>query len=144
MSVKPVPDGYRNVTPYLNVAGAAALLGFLKRAFDAEELLAMRAADGAIQHAEVKIGDSIVMLSDALRDPPMPSTLYLYVADTDATYRRALAAGATSVAEPADAFWGDRFARVRDASGNVWNLATHVEDLAPGEIARRAAASAGK
>jgi uncharacterized glyoxalase superfamily protein PhnB len=141
MSVKPVPDGYRNVTPYLNVAGAAALLDFLKRAFGAEELLRMPAADGAIQHAEVRIGDSIVMLSDALRDAPMPSTLYLYVADTDATYRRALAAGATPVAEPADAFWGDRFARVRDPSGNVWSIATHMEDVAPGDLAKRAAAA---
>jgi PhnB protein len=142
MPVAPIPDGYHSLTPYLNVNDAAKLIDFMKQAFGAEELLRMPGPGGAVQHAELRVGDSILMVSDALRDPPMPSTLFLYVPDTDATYRRALAAGAASVAEPVDKFWGDRFARVRDPAGNLWSLATHREDVAPEELARRAAAPA--
>jgi uncharacterized glyoxalase superfamily protein PhnB len=103
----------------------------------------MGGPNGTVLHAELRIGDSIVMISDALRQPPMPACVFLYVGDTDATYRRAIAAGATAVMEPADMFWGDRFARVRDSAGNLWGIATHVEDVTPDEIARRMARDGG-
>jgi PhnB protein len=141
MPVKPIPEGYHSVTPYLAVEGADTLLEFVKRAFDAEVHECMRRPDGTIQHAEVKIGDSIVMLGEATdRWKPMPSTLYLYVNDADATYRRALAASATSVMEPATQFYGDRNAGVQDPTGNYWWIATHVEDVPPDELKRRAEA----
>jgi uncharacterized glyoxalase superfamily protein PhnB len=142
MAVKPKPDGYHSVTPYLAVEGAERLLDFLKRAFDAADPHeCMRRPDGSIQHAEVKIGDSIVMLADARGQwQPRPSILYLYVDDTDATYRRALEAGATSLMEPATQFYGDRNAGVQDPSGNYWWIATHLEDVSPEELKRRAEA----
>ncbi len=137
MSVKPVPDGYHSVTPYLTVKGAAQLIGFLKEAFGAEETFRM--GGDRVMHAEVRIGDSMVMLGDA-PDQPMPAMIHLYMPDVDAVYRRALTAGATSEREPADQFYGDRSAGVRDAFGNVWWIATHVEDVPPEELQRRAAA----
>jgi len=142
MAVKPIPDGYRSVTPYLTVQGAAKLIDFVRGAFGAVETGRMPGPGGAIMHAEVRIGDSIVMLSDAVRDAPMPGAIYLYVSDTDAAYRRALQAGATSLTEPTDMFWGDRFARVKDPLGNVWSIATHKEDVPPEELPKRAAAFA--
>jgi uncharacterized glyoxalase superfamily protein PhnB len=142
MAVKPIPDGYHSVTPYLVVKGADNLLGFVKQAFDAVEVHeCMRRPDGTIQHAEVRIGDSVVMLGEASgRWAPRPSTLYLYVHDTDAIYRRALEAGATSLMEPANQFYGDRNAGIQDPSGNFWWIATHVEDVSPEEMKRRAEA----
>jgi uncharacterized glyoxalase superfamily protein PhnB len=143
MAVKPIPDGYHSVTPYLAVEGAAKLMEFLKRAFDAVEVECMRRPDGSIHHAEMKIGDSIVMLGDAGGPwKPRPSTLYMYVNDTDATYRRALEAGATSLMEPATQFYGDRNGGVQDPTGNFWWIATHVEDVSPEELRRRAEAQA--
>jgi PhnB protein len=140
VATKPKPDGYHSVTPYLAVEGAAKLLDFLKQAFNATDAhLCMKRPDGSIHHAEVTIGDSIVMVGDAQGQwKPMPSTLYLYVDDTDATYHRALAAGATSLMEPATQFYGDRNAGVQDPSGNYWWIATHVEDVSPEEVKRRA------
>ena len=140
MAVQPIPDGYHTVTPYLTVPGADRLMTFLKGAFGAEEVFSMQRPDGALGHAEIRIGNSIVMLSEPTAEcTPMPATLYLYVSDVDATYRRALEAGGTSVIEPADQFWGDRTGAVKDASGNCWWIATHVEDVSPGELERRAA-----
>ena len=141
MSVKPIPDGYHNVTPYLVVNGVAKLIEFLKQVFDAKEIEHMQGPDGRIQHAEVRIGDSIIMFGEPLPTgewKPMPSMLYVYVLDTDATYKRALQAGATSVMEPADQFYGDRNAGVKDASGNTWWIATHIEDVSRDEMMRRA------
>ncbi len=139
MAVKPIPDGYHTVTPYLIVEGADELLEFAKEAFGAEETVRMPKPDGSVAHAEVRIGDSVVMLGDAGEPwPPMPAAIHLYVDDCDTAYRRALEAGATSVQEPADQFYGDRSAGVRDPVGNVWWLATHVEDLSEEEIAKRA------
>src|SRR5688500_18311957 len=113
MAVKPIPDGYHSVTPYLGVQGATKLFDFLKRAFDAQEIHNLRQPDGTIMHAEVKIGDSVVMMGEAMGEcTPMPGTLYLYVNDADAVYQRALQAGATSTMEPADQFYGDRSAGV--------------------------------
>ena len=140
MPVAPIPKGYHAVTPYLCVQGADKLLDFVKRAFAATEREVMKQPDGTIRHAEVDIGDSIVMISEAQGEHnPMPTALYLYVADTDATYRRALQAGGTSLMEPADQFYGDRNAGVKDPVGNKWWIATHKEDVAPDELARRAA-----
>ncbi len=139
MPVKPIPDGYHSVTPYVVVQAAAKLIDFMKQAFDAQEIERMQQPDGVIMHAEVKIGDSIIMLSDARGDfKPMPCAMYLYVNDTDAIYKRALLAGATSIMEPANKFYGDRNAGVIDPSDNMWWIATHVEDVSPDELMRRA------
>jgi PhnB protein len=114
----------------------------MKQAFDAREVERMAMPDGTIRHAEVKVGDSMIMMGDAGGDwKAMPASLYLYVDDADATYRRALQAGATSLMEPADQFYGDRNAGVKDPVGNIWWIATHKEDVAPEEIKRRAAAA---
>ena len=144
MAVKPIPDGYHSVTPYLVVEGANALIDFAKQAFDAVETYRMPGPGGAVMHAEIRIGDSMVMLADAsgAENPPMPAMMYLYVPDADDYYKRALAAGASSLREPADQFYGDRSAGVEDAFGNKWWLATHVEDVAPEELAKRAQAMA--
>ena len=112
---------------------------FLKDAFGATETERAARPDGTVMHAEVKIGDSMVMLTDGGGDrKPMPTVLYLYVTDADAMYKRALAAGAASVMEPVTQFYGDRHGGVRDPSGNVWWIATHVEDVSPEELAKRA------
>jgi PhnB protein len=141
MAVKPIPDGYHSVTPYLTVQGAARLLEFLKHAFDAKVTEQIQQPNGTIGHAEVRIGDSVVMIADARGEwKPMPSAMYLYVDDADATYQRALQAGATSMMEPADQFYGDRHGGVTDPFGNFWWIATHVEDVSPDELARRAEA----
>ncbi len=147
MAVKPIPEGYHSVTPYLVVQGAAQLIDFLKQAFDAKESERMAQPDGTIAHAEVRIGDSVVMLADvpgtdaAAHTGPMPAMIHLYVPDADAAYKRALSAGADSLEEPSDQFYGDRRAGVRDRFGNMWYIATHVEDVPPEEMARRAQAA---
>lgn len=142
MAVKPIPDQYHSVQPYLLVNDAEGLIGFIKSTFGAEEALRMPQPDGRIGHAEMRIGDSIVMLADASTaegsGEPMPATVMTYVEDADATYRRALEAGATSLREPADQFYGDRSAGVEDPFGNRWWFHTHVEDVSPEEAARRA------
>ena len=141
MAPKPIPDGYHTVTPYLVVQGAAKVLDFLKGAFEAKELFRMPQSDGTIMHAEVKIGDSIVMMGEACgQHKPMPCSLYLHVTDADAVYKRALQAGATSTMEPADQFWGDRTAEVKDPAGNHWMIGTHKEDVPPEELRKRAEA----
>lgn len=142
MAVKPIPDGYHTVTPYLTVEGVAKLIDFVKHAFGATEVERMARPDGTIGHAEVRIGDSIIMMGEATAQwKPMPGTIYLYVDDTDTTYKRALQAGATSLMAPADQFYGDRNAGVKDASGNVWWIATHKEDVSREELAKRMKAS---
>jgi uncharacterized glyoxalase superfamily protein PhnB len=142
MAVKPIPEGYHTVTPYLIVGGAAKLIDFMKAGLGAQERGRMAGPDGRIMHAEVAIGDSVIMLSDAgPENPPMTAMLHLYVEDADAVYRQALQAGATSIREPGDQFYGDRSAGVRDAFGNQWWLATHIEDVPPEEMEKRAAAA---
>ena len=141
MAVKPIPEGYHSVTPYLVVEGAAKLIDFLRQAFDAQETFRMPKPDGTIMHAELKIGDSMVMMGDASETwKAIPSVLYLYVNDADAVYKRALQAGATSTMEPADQFYGDRHGSVKDPAGNVWWIATHKEDVPPEELKKRAEA----
>jgi PhnB protein len=141
MAVKPVPDGYHTVTPHLTVRGASKVLDFVKRAFDAKELHRLALPDGTLMHAELKIGDSIVMLGEAREGcQPMPSTLYMYVPDADVVYKRALQAGATSTMEPANQFWGDRMGSVKDSAGNQWMIGTHKEDVSHEEMRKRAEA----
>jgi PhnB protein len=141
MSVKPIPEGYHTVTPYLNIQGAAELIEFLQKAFAARVKERIDRPDGAIVHAEIRIGDSIVMLSDPGGDcAPMPGAFYLYVTDADAAYKCAIEAGATSVMEPTDQFWGDRQGGVKDRFGNLWWIATRVEGVSEEELQRRMAA----
>ena len=128
MAVKPIPDGYHNVTPYLLVQGADKLIDFLKEAFAAEEMLRMPGADGSTSHAEVRIGDSVVMMGQPADGTAMPAALYLYLEDVDAAYKRALQAGGESTEEPADQPYGDRRAGVKDPCGNMWWIATHIKD----------------
>src|SRR5919199_2347649 len=138
MSVKSIPDGYHTATPYLVVEGASRLIDFLKQAFKVMETYRLTYPDGKLKHAEVKIGDSIIMLGDARGNwNSMPSSIYLYVPDTDIAYREALDAGAISLTEPEDQFYGDRNAVVRDPVGNLWVIATHVEDVSAEELAKR-------
>ena len=149
--VTPIPDGYHSVTPYLTVRGAARAIDFYKRAFGAKELMRMPGADGKnVMHAELKIGDSIIFLSDEMPggSTRSPESLggasgyqYLYVKDVDATFKRAVDAGARVLMPVADMFWGDRFGRLADPFGHEWGLSTHKEDLTPDEIARRAKAA---
>lgn len=125
MAAKTPPEGFHTVTPYLIVSDVAQQLTFLRDAMDAREVHSSAGGDGGIIHAQVQIGDSMVMMGRAQGDyPPMPSMLYLYVDDTDAWYRRALAAGATSVAEPKDQDYGDRSGGVKDPQGNQWWFGT--------------------
>jgi PhnB protein len=142
MTVKSIPDGFHAVTPYLTVRGAVKVIEFLKKAFGAETVFEpMKRPDGLIMHAELKIGDSRLMVADASEQcQPTQAQLYVYVPNADATYQRAIAAGATSGMAPADMFYGDRNASVKDPSGNTWFIATHKEDVAPQELARRAEA----
>lgn len=143
MAVKPIPDGYHTVTPYLIVSDVAGLVEFLEQVFDVKEKEVMRQPDGSIMHAEVRVGNSPIMMGEATDDfAPMPSMLHVYLEDVDDAYQRALAAGATSLREPTDEFYGDRAAGVQDAFGNQWWMATHVEDVPPEELQRRAEAQA--
>jgi PhnB protein len=139
MPVKPIPDGYHTVTPVLTLHGAAKLIEFLKQAFDAKETYRLAGPDGSVMHAEVKIGDSMVMVGEATDQwKPIQVTVALYVEDADAWYKRALRAGAASVREPSDQFYGDRSAGVKDFAGNQWWIHTHIEDVTPEEIKKRA------
>jgi uncharacterized glyoxalase superfamily protein PhnB len=139
MAVKAKPDGYHSITPYLVVDGAARLIDFLTEAFAAEEVERFAAPGNRIGHAEMRIGDSLVMLGDAHGEhQPTQATLYVYVDDVDATYHTALSAGAASVQAPTDHFYGDRSGAVKDPCGNLWYVATHIEDVPPLELKRRA------
>jgi PhnB protein len=147
MAAKAIPEGYHSLTPYLVVDGAAQAIEFYRQAFGATERGAMPGPDGRIMHAEIQIGDSVLMLSDP--SPQMitraPTELggtsaevFLYVEDVDATVQKAAEAGAEVTSPVEDMFWGDRFGRIKDPFGQVWQIATRVEDLAPEEIQERA------
>jgi PhnB protein len=143
MATKPIPDGYHTATPYLTVDGAQKLVDFLKQAFGAKETFCMKGASEKIMHAEVLIGDSVIMISDATPQwKARSSMIYLYVEDVDAVYQRAVQAGATSIREPENQFYGDRSAGVTDPVGNYWGIATRVEDVSPEELAKRSEAFA--
>jgi PhnB protein len=147
MATKPIPEGYHTVTPYLAVDDAAQAIEYYKKAFGAKERGRMETPDGNIGHAELEIGDSLVMLSDpfpqASTRPPKElggttASVFMYVDDVDAFVQRAVDAGATITMEVADQFWGDRFGSVQDPFGHSWGIATHVEDVPPEEMAERA------
>jgi uncharacterized glyoxalase superfamily protein PhnB len=138
MAVNPVPEGYTTVTPWIISRDTASLIDYLKQAFGAEELSRLAGADGRIEHAEVRIGDAVVMMFDARPQwPSTPAFIRLYVADADAVHRQAVAAGGTSVTEVTHLFFGDRVGRVRDPLGNLWWIQTHIEDVSPAEMERR-------
>jgi PhnB protein len=139
MTEKGVPGGYHSVTPFVIARDASALLDFTRDAFGAQEMGRVADENGVIGHAETRIGDSVVMMFDARPHwPDTPAFLRLYVEDGDATFARALEAGATEVSRMTDMPWGDRVGRVRDPLGNLWWIMTRVEDLAPEEMERRA------
>jgi PhnB protein len=151
--VKPIPEGYHTATPYITVRDAAKAIDFYKRAFEATELNRMDGPDGKIAHAELKIGDSVIMLSDEMpgsetRSPQSlggtASGIFLYVKDVDAAFHKATTAGAKATALPADMFWGDRYGKLVDPYGHVWSLATHKEDVAPAEMKKRIEAHMSK
>jgi PhnB protein len=139
--VRPIPKGYHAVTASLTQDDAAQTIEFCKKAFGAKVLMRMQGPNSKIMHAEILIGDSIVMLNDVMQEPAQPAGLFLYVTDVDKTFARALKAGATALMPPQDMFWGDRFGRVQDPSGNRWGIATHREDVPPKEMKKRATAA---
>jgi PhnB protein len=143
---KPIPKGYRSVTPYLTVNDAARAIDFYKRAFGAQEIVRMNDPDGKVGHAEIKIGDSMIMLGDEMPGGPCraPQSLggttggiFLYVDNVDAMFKQAVSAGAQAETPPADMFWGDRYGRLKDPFGHSWSVATHIEDVAPEEMSKR-------
>ena len=134
----PIPDGYTTITPWLISRDTPRLIDYVTSAFGAVELGRVTAADGRVEHAEVRIGDAVVMMFDAAPDwPPTPGFLRLYVEDADETHRRAVAAGGTSVTEVTHMFFGDRVGRVRDPLGNLWWIQARVEEVSPTEMERR-------
>src|SRR5258708_23310443 len=139
-------EGFQDVVPYLTVRGSQKLLAFLKQAFNAQELSVYVEPDGGrIAHGLLKVGDTMVELSEATDQwPPMPGAIHFYVPDVDATYKRALQAGGTSLQAPTDQFYGERSAAVRDMCGNNWYLATVTEVLTKEEIDKRIEAMATK
>lgn len=149
MAAKTIPDNYHSVTPYLSIAGAAKAIDFYKRAFGAAELFRLGTPEGTIGHAEIKIGDSTIMLADPCEQGPFRSPrslggssvgLHIYVEDVDSMFAQALGAGAKQVRPVQDQFYGDRTGTLEDPFGHVWFLATHKEDLTPEEINKRAEA----
>jgi len=151
-AVKPIPEGHHNVTPYLIVSNAAGAIDFYKRIFGATEVMRMTGPDGRVHHAELRIGDSLIMLADehpevGARSPQSvggsPVSFLLYVEHVDAVAQRAEAAGAKILRPPKDQFYGDRTATLTDPFGHQWTVATHVEDVSPEEMRKRAAAAAG-
>jgi PhnB protein len=135
----PAAPRYRTVTPLLNIEGAEGAIAFYKEAFGATERMRMPGPDGKIMHAEILIGDSVVMISDVMQQPATKSSMFVYVPDCDAVYSQAVAAGASAKMPLQDMFWGDRFGSVVDPFGNVWSVATHKEDVSPQELQKRMA-----
>jgi PhnB protein len=145
-SVKPIPEGYHTATPYLTVNDAGKAIDFYKRAFDAKEIMRMEGPPGKIVHAELRIGDSVIMLADEMPQSPTRAPqsvggttggLFLYVNDVDSAYQKAVSAGGKAGMAPADMFWGDRYGQLTDPFGHSWSLATHKEDVAPEEMKKR-------
>ena len=150
--INPIPEGYHSVTPYLSIKGAAKAIDYYKQVFGATELFRMAAPDGKIGHAEIKIGNSPIMLADEFPEMEFvspqtlggsPIGLMIYVDDVDTMFNQALSAGATEVKPLQDQFYGDRSGTLKDPFGHVWTVATHVEDVAPEELQKRAAAAHG-
>lgn len=153
MAVKAIPEGYHSVTPYLIISGAAAAIDFYKQAFGATELFRMPAPGGRVGHAELKIGDSPIMLADEFpemghKSPTTlggsPVSLMIYVADVDAVFKQAIAAGGKEQRPVKDQFYGDRSGSLEDPFGHIWHIATHVEDVSGEEMKRRVAEQTAK
>ncbi len=149
-NVKPIPEGMHTLTPHLVIRGAAKAIEFYQKAFGAQDRGVHKTPDGMVMHAELKIGDSIVMLADEFPGAPCqaPQTvgstttvLHLYVEDVDSWFNRAASAGASVVMPVMDCFWGDRYGQLKDPFGHMWAIATHKEDVAPAELERRGAAA---
>jgi len=149
MAVKPIPDGYHSVTPYMIVKGAAKAIDFYKNAFGATELMRFPGPNNSVMHAEIKIGDSVVMLADEHESGPYrspiavggtPISLMVYVEDVDTVFNQAVSLGAKSTREVEDQFYGDRSGNLTDPFGHVWTIATHKEDVSSEEMERRMAA----
>lgn len=148
MSVKPIPDGYHTATPYLIIKGAAEAIEYYKQAFGATELMRVPGPNGVLMHAEIKIGDSLIMLADEFPDMNVrgpksiggtPVSLMLYVEKVDEVFSRAIAAGAKELRPLQNQFYGDRSGTLEDPFGHQWTVSTHVEDVTPDEIQRRMA-----
>jgi PhnB protein len=151
--VKAIPDGYNSITPYLIIKGASGAIDYYKKAFGAIETVRMPQPDGRVGHAEVKIGEAVVMLADEFPEMNIVSpttlgntsvSLLLYVDDADATFNKAVALGGQVEKPMADQFYGDRTGTIKDPFGHKWTIATHKEDVAPEEMKRRMAAMAKK
>lgn len=149
MAVKPIPDGYHTATPYLIIKNAGAALDFYRRAFGAVELMRLVVPTGEVGHAEIRIGNSVIMLADEMpnmgfRSPSAlggsPVNILLYLENVDERFKQAVDAGAKVVRPLQDQFYGDRSATLEDPFGHVWTVATHIEDVSPEEINRRAEA----
>ncbi len=146
MAVSPIPEGYHTVTPYLVVKDAAKAIDFYKKAFGAEAVVVMPGPGGKVMHAEIRIGDSMLMLGDehpsygavGPTGDQRYASMHLYVPNVDAAFKRAVDAGCTVKMPIMDMFWGDRFCKIIDPFGQHWSLATHTEDVTPEECARRA------
>jgi PhnB protein len=142
MVVKPIPDGYHSVTPYLMIKGADKFITFMAAVFGAKVTEQLMQADGKPGHTELRVGDSLIMLSEVKADrPPTPIMLHIYVDDVDAAFERAVNAGGKVVAAPTNQFYGDRSGGVIEPSGNTIWIATHIEDMPPAELQRRAKAA---
>lgn len=138
MAVKPIPEGYHTITPYLMIKGSADFLEFTKKAFGAKEVFKTTYDDGKIRHADLLIGDSHVMLSEAMENhQPSNVMLYLYVENVDDVYKQAINAGAASLLKPTNEFYGDRTGGLQDKFGIQWWIGTHIEDVSPEEMKRR-------
>lgn len=138
MATNYIPDGYYTITPYLIVDGAGKLIEFIETVFDGKVVMKMEGENGKIAHAEIKIGDSMLMLADSGEEwKPTQAMLHLYFEDADTVYQKALDAGAVSIKEPADQFYGDRNSAVKDAFGNFWGISTHIEEVSEEEMQRR-------
>ena len=140
MSVTPIPNGQRSVTPHITVSDGHKAIAFYREAFGAEVVSVSKGPDGKILHADLQIGDSHIFLNDQFGPPAAPSAamaIHLWVADVDEAWARATKAGATTVMELADQFWGDRYGQVSDPFGHRWSLAMRIEDLSADEIAKR-------
>ena len=153
MAVKPVPEGYHTVTPYIICKGASGAIDYYKKAFGATEVMRMGAPGGQIGHAEIKIGDSMIMLADEFPEMKAlspatiggtPVSLMVYVDDVDSVFERALAAGGKQVHPLEDKFYGDRSGTLTDPFGHMWTLSTHKEDVPPEEMQRREEAARKK
>ena len=136
---KAIPEGFHTITPFIMVKGARRVVEFMKKAFDAEIVSSLDHPDSTPWHAQLKIGDSMIMIGDTMGEhPDAPCSVYLYVPDVDAVYKKALAAGGRTLMEPEDQFYGDRSGGVKDPVGNIWWLGTHIEDVSDAELQRRA------